>query len=329
MPLGRVRPLRDPGRSPGPALVLLAAGLALLGAGRLGPDAAPPPWEAESRLLADISLPVVETAAALPTFLDATDLSVPRVRAAAGILYNPRTHEVIWESNGLDQRPIASISKVMTALVLLDQKPDLSRDVVIARADVRRASTTYLRRDERVTLDGLLHLALIASDNAAARALARASGLGSRRFVEEMNRKADELGLDATRFVEPSGLSERNVSTPYDVARLIARASGEPTLTRIMRKSSHQMRTSRRRLTIRNTNRLLMGQHLVQAGKTGYIDEAGYCLTAMVKLPDSDPLALVVLGVNSNSGRFREARRLVDWVSTKGRPLIDGSRRAD
>ena len=89
------------------------------------------------------------------------------------------------------------------------------------------------------------------------------------------------------------------------------------------------MRTSRRRLTIRNTNRLLMGQHLVQAGKTGYIDEAGYCLTAMVKLPDSDPLALVVLGVNSNSGRFREARRLVDWVSTKGRPLIDGSRRAD
>lgn len=328
-PTGPVRPPRGPARSTLSALALFVAGIALLGVGRLGAGATPPPRVAETARLADILLAADEAEVPPPTYLDVTDLSAPRVRAAAGMLYNPRTHEVLWESHGLEQRPIASITKVMTALVLLDQKPDLSHDVVIARADVRRASTTYLRRNERVTLDGLLHLALIASDNAAARALARASGLGSRRFVEEMNRKASELGLDATRFVEPSGLDERNVSTPYDIARLIAHASSDPTLTHIMRKSSHQLRTSRRRLTVRNTNRLLRGRHMVQAGKTGYIDEAGFCLTAVVKLPDSDPLALVVLGVNSNSGRFREARRLVDWVATKGRPLIDGSRRAD
>ncbi len=325
-PIGPVRPRRDPAWS---AVTLVMAGIALLGIGRLGPATAPASPAPELMRLADVELPALEPVEAAPTFLDIEDLSAPRVRAAAGILYNPRTDEILWESHGLEPRPIASITKVMTALVLLDQEPDLSHDVVVARADVRRASTTYLRRNERITLDGLLHLALIASDNAAARALARASGLGTRHFVARMNEKAGELGLDATQFVEPSGLDERNISTPYDIARMIAHASAEPRLAHIMRKSSHRLRTSRRRLTVRNTNRLLRGRYLVQGGKTGYIDEAGYCLTAVVKLPDSDPLAVVVLGVNSNAGRFREARRLVDWVTTKGRPLIDRNARAD
>ena len=218
----------------------------------------------------------------------------------------------------------------MTALVLLDQEPDLARDVVVSRRDVRRASTTYLRQGERVTLDALLHLALIASDNVAARILARASGWGTRRFVEQMNLKAAALGLDGTSFVEPSGLDERNVSTPYDVVRLIAVASEVPALSRIMRKWTHRLRTDRRPVNIRNTNRLLRSPHAIQGGKTGYIDEAGYCLTALVELPDAaDPVALVVLGAGSNAGRFSEARRLIDWVSTTGRSLLDPPQRAN
>ena len=260
---------------------------------------------------------------AAPRFRDIGDLRRPRIRAAAAMLYNPRTHEVIWERRGLDQRPIASITKVMTALVLLDQEPELTRDVVVSRRDVRRASTTYLRRGERVTLDALLHLALIASDNVAARILARASGWGTRRFVEQMNLKAATLGLHGTRFVEPSGLDERNVSTPYDVARLIAAASEVPALSRIMRRREHRLRTDRRRIDIRNTNRLLRSRHAIQGGKTGYISEAGFCLTALVELPGTDPFALVVLGAGSNAGRFSEARRLIDWVSTTGRSLLE------
>ena len=258
-----------------------------------------------------------------PRFRDIGDLRRPRIRAAAAMLYNPRTGEVIWERRGLDPRPIASITKVMTALVLLDQEPELTRDVVVSRRDVRRASTTYLARGERVTLDALLHLALIASDNVAARILARASGWGTRRFVEQMNLKAAALGLHGTRFVEPSGLDERNVSTPYDVARLIAVASEVPALSRIMRKWTHRLRTDRRRMNIRNTNRLLRSRHVIQGGKTGYIDEAGFCLTALVELPDADPIALVVLGAGSNAGRFSEARRLIDWLSTTGRSLLE------
>ena len=245
------------------------------------------------------------------------------------MLYNPRTDEVIWDRRGLDQRPIASITKVMTAMVLLDQDPDLDGDVVVSRRDVRRASTTYLRRGERVTLDALLHLALIASDNVAARILARASGWGTRGFVEQMNLKAAALGLDGTSFVEPSGLDERNVSTPYDIVRLIAAATEVPAIADIMRKRTHRLRTNRRVVQIRNTNRLLDARHRIQGGKTGYIDEAGYCLTALVDLPDSDSVALVVLGAGSNAGRFQEARRLLDWISTTGRSLLDSPQHAD
>ena len=272
----------------------------------------------------------VESAPATLRFRDLSDLPSPRVRAQAAILYNPETHEVLWDSNGLEPRPIASITKVMTALVLVDDQSDLSRDVVVSRRDVRRASTTYLRRGERISLNDLLHLALVASDNAAARAIARVSSWGTRGFVEQMNRKAAALGLERTNFVESSGLDERNIASPYDLARLISHASDDPTIARIMRKLSYRLRTSRRRLTVRNTNRLLRGRHFVQGGKTGYIDEAGYCLAAVVKLPGSDPLAFVVLGARSNSGRFAEVRRLVTWVSTKGRSLIiPGLRGAD
>ncbi len=265
-----------------------------------------------------------------PRVLDISDLPSHRLRAEAAVVYNAETHEIVWGVGEQKQRPIASITKVMTALVTLDLQIDLERDVVVSARDVRRASTTYLRRRERVTLDNLMHLALIASDNAAARVLARASGLGTKEFVQAMNRKAAELGLQNTQFVDPSGLHEDNLSTPYDVARLITVASREPVIARIMRNRTYRLRTSRRGLTIRNTNRLLRGRYSIEAGKTGYIDEAGYCLATVVKLPGKDPLAVVVLGASSNSGRFREVRRLVDWVSTKGQSLLEpGTLRAD
>ena len=337
-------------RPSGLVLFLAALGAFLLGLGRLPapratpsavaavdavPDAAPEPTRTATPEAAPVAVaatgdvPVAASEPASPRLLDIGDLRRPRIRAAAAMLYNPRTDEVIWERRGLDQRPIASITKVMTALVLLDQDPELARDVVVSRRDVRRASTTYLRRGERVTLEELLHLALIASDNVAARILARASGWGTRRFVEQMNGKAAALGLEATRFVEPSGLDERNVSTPYDVARLIATASEVPALSRIMRKWTHRVRTDRRRLDIRNTNRLLRSPHVIQGGKTGYISEAGFCLTVLVEVPDADPVALVVLGAGSNARRFSETRRLIDWVSTTGRSLLEPARRAN
>ena len=265
-----------------------------------------------------------------PRLLDVTDVPRPRIRARAAIVYNPATHEILWESNSFQRRPIASITKVMTSLVFLDQVDvaDLDADVVVSRRDVRRASTTYLRRGERISLYNLMHLALVASDNSAARALARVSDWGTDGFVEQMNIKARELGLRGTSFTDPSGLDSGNVSTAYDISRLIAHATARPVVSTIMRKASHQMQTSRRQLTVRNTNKLLRGRLLVHGGKTGYIDASGYCLAAVVKLPNNDPLSVVVLGAGSNSRRFSEVRQLADWVSKNGDALAPPDTRA-
>lgn len=260
---------------------------------------------------------------------DFSTLPKPRLRAPAAMVYNPTTHEILWESDGHERRPIASITKVMTVLVFLSDDPDLTRDVVISRQDVRRASTTYLRRGERISLRDVLHLALVASDNTAARVLARVSRWGTKGFVEQMNRKAADLGLRSTAFTDPSGLDKRNVSTAYDLSRLIAYAGNQPEISTIMRKTSYRLRTSRRGLTVRNTNRLVGGRLDVQSGKTGYIDASGYCLATVVHVPGAGPLSVVVLGAGSNSRRFSEVGRLVDWVSTHGQTLIVPVAQAD
>jgi len=256
--------------------------------------------------------------------LDESGTLVPDLRAEAAIIYNPETGQVLWEENAQDQRSIASITKVMTAAVFLEDSPDLSQQVVIQRADVYRASTTYLRAGYKVTTDDLLHLLLIASDNAAARALARVSPHGSTGFVARMNEKAQELGLTNTYYTDPSGLFSDNVSTAYEMARLIAYAASDHRIAAIMQKPSHSVSVGRRRITVSSTNQLVMkGDVDVLGGKTGFIRKAGYCLAALLRLPEGGPqIAVVVLGAKSNAGRFWETRHLFNWLASKATDLF-------
>jgi D-alanyl-D-alanine endopeptidase (penicillin-binding protein 7) len=214
----------------------------------------------------------------------------------------------------------------MTAVVFLEDDPDLSREVTVQRSDVYRASTTFLRANERVTLDNLLHLTLIASDNAAARALARVSHGGSDAFLARMNEKALELGLESTAFADPSGLNANNVSSAYELSRLITYAAHDDRIASVMRKSQHTLRTNRRTITINNTNHLLRGDTTsmeVMGGKTGFITKAGYCLATLLRLPESNhQVAVVVLGATSNNGRFWETRHLFNWLSNKASELF-------
>ena len=248
---------------------------------------------------------------------DAAGDIVPDVRAAAAIIFDPEDGKVLYEENAQDKRSIASITKVMTTVVFLEDNPDLSKEVTVERGDVYAASTTYLRANERVTLDNLLHLTLIASDNAAARALARLSHGGTAAFVERMNEKALELGLESTSFVDPSGLNPDNVSSAYDLSRLISFAASDDRISPIMRTPEYQVSTSRRTFTIHSTNRLVRGGEVeVMGGKTGFISKAGYCLATLLHLPDSNHnVAVVVLGATSNNGRFWETRHLFNWLS--------------
>jgi D-alanyl-D-alanine endopeptidase (penicillin-binding protein 7) len=255
--------------------------------------------------------------------LDASGALVPDVRAEAAIIYDSATGQVLWESNSNNQRSIASITKVMTAVVFLENSPDLSESVVIERADVRAASTTYLRAGYTVTKGDLLHLTLIASDNAAARALARVSPYGSAGFIDRMNEKARDLALTNTHYEDPSGLLSTNVSSAYDMAKLITYVSTDERIASVMRKQSYQVTAGRRVINIHSTNQLVMrGDVDVQAGKTGFISKAGYCLATLLRLPQGPQIAVVVLGAKSNAGRFWETRHLLNWFSTKAQDLL-------
>jgi serine-type D-Ala-D-Ala endopeptidase (penicillin-binding protein 7) len=263
--------------------------------------------------------------AQVPRFkMDETGALVPDIRAAAAIIYNPENGEVLWESNSTDKRSIASITKVMTAAVFLENEPDLSEQVVIQRSDVRAASTTYLRAGYKVTTGDLLHLLLIASDNAAARALARVSPHGSEPFIDRMNEKAIELGLETTSYADPSGLLADNVSSAYDMAKLITYVSGDERIASIMRKQTHTIPMGRRAINIHSTNQLVMrGDVDVLGGKTGFISKAGYCLATLLRLPQGGPqVAVVVLGAKSNAGRFWETRHLFNWLSGKAQDVF-------
>jgi D-alanyl-D-alanine endopeptidase (penicillin-binding protein 7) len=250
---------------------------------------------------------------------DATGALVPDIRAAAAIIFDPESGQVLWEENAQDKRSIASITKVMTALVFLEDTPDLTQQITVERGDVYAASTTYLRSNDRITLDDVLHLTLIASDNAAARVLARVSHGGTAPFIERMNEKAVELGLESTTFADPSGLNPANVSSAYDLSRLISFASANETIAPIMRTAAYSARTNRRTINIRNTNHLVRGGEVdVLGGKTGFITKAGYCLATLLRLPQSNhQVAVVVLGAGSNNGRFWETRHLFNWLSDK------------
>jgi serine-type D-Ala-D-Ala endopeptidase (penicillin-binding protein 7) len=259
--------------------------------------------------------------------LDENGATVPDLRAEAAIIYSPETGKVLWEENAQDQRSIASITKIMTAAVFLEDDPDLTRDVVIQRVDVLRASTTYLRAGYKVTNSDLLHLLLIASDNAAARALSRISPYGSQGFIVRMNEKAAELGLTNTHYADPSGLLSENVSTAYDMARLITHVASDPRIAQIMQKQHHSVHAGRRTINIHSTNQLVMnGDVDVLGGKTGFIRKAGYCLATLLRLPQGGPqVAVVVLGARSNAGRFWETRHLFNWLSSKAKDLFGGT----
>lgn len=244
---------------------------------------------------------------------------VPDVRAEAAIIYNPSTGQVLWEEKAYDQRSIASITKVMTAVCFLETNPDLAQEIFIDLADVRDANTTYLRAYEKVSVQNLLHLLLIASDNAAARTLARVSSYGTQGFIARMNEKAAELGLTSTHYADPSGLLPSNVSSAYDMARLITYAGDDELISSIMRTPEYAFRTSRRPVRIYSTNQLLRSTTLdVRGGKTGFISQAGYCLATLLRLPGlNQTVAVVVLGAKSNAGRFWETRHLAAWIATR------------
>lgn len=223
-------------------------------------------------------------------------------------------------------RAIASLTKLAAALVVRRQGLRLQAGTTIDRADWQVAlggARTRLELNWTYRNLDLLHAALLSSDNRAVSALGRAVGLDAKGLVRGMNALAQELELRRTRFAGPVGIDPGNVSTAWEVARLVLAASRDPVLRDVMRKAEYRVTPLRGYLSnhYRNTNPLV-GQRAGEpflASKTGFNAEAGYCLAAVVELRGLGPVAIVVLGAKSKARRVRDLETLLRWLRTRPR----------
>jgi D-alanyl-D-alanine endopeptidase (penicillin-binding protein 7) len=239
------------------------------------------------------------------------------VRLKSALLVNYSDGSVLFAKNPDEVRPIASISKLMTAMVVLDKCSDLSLTEVVTKDDCYQSSRSRMRVGYKMSLNDLLYTSLMVSDNRATRALARAVFGSLEKCAEAMNAKAVELGLTNTRFVEPTGLSAANVSTATEVAKIIYYTRKYPQIGRITSIQNYLIKiTSRKRTfkkSISNTNLLTHSPYDVLTGKTGYISASQYCVVSLVQNRQGERLTVVALGAPGAMTRFREARKLVDW----------------
>jgi len=237
------------------------------------------------------------------------------VNARAALLIDAQTGEVLYDKNSGTPMPIASLTKMMTAMVFLENKPDLGKRVMVSREDLAGSGKTQLRSGEVLTLRDLLHASLLSSDNAATKSIVRNSGIPPEEYLARMNRKAAVLGLPNTHFVEFTGLSEQNVSSAAEYAQILKTAAMHPLIAHITTLPDYTFRTSMRDHHLVNTNRLCRyGVFDVKGGKTGFINESGYCVATWVSTATRDVIA-VILGAPSNPARFAEARRLIDRLT--------------
>lgn len=244
----------------------------------------------------------------------------PRLDAQAVLVMEQDTGKVLLRKQAGSVRSIASLTKLMTGIVLLDSKLSLRKRITITRADVDRlkGSSSRLKVGTRLTRRKALRLALMSSENRAAHALARTYPGGEHRFVAAMNRKARALGMRRTRFVEPTGLSQQNRSTAQDLA-LLAKAAHQRPLLRQYTTSHGAVVPSRQGVIFyRNTNQLVRERRWdIGLQKTGYIREAGYCLLMQTRVAGRR-LIMVFLDSVGTAARIADARKVEAWLRSSG-----------
>ena len=243
------------------------------------------------------------------------------LRSSVALVTDQRTGEVLLSKNPDAVLPIASITKVMTSLVVLDAQLPLAEAVEISAEDIdtEKGSRSRLRPGTRLTRAELLQLALMSSENRAAHALARHYPGGMPAFVAAMNAKARQLGMSASRFSDPTGLSDRNVSNAHDLARMLRAAYDYPLVRQFSTAPELTVDAGYRMISFRNTNRLIdHSSWSIGLQKTGYIAEAGRCLVMQANI-ESRPVLMVLLDSAGRYSRFGDAQRIRDWLETEHR----------
>jgi serine-type D-Ala-D-Ala endopeptidase (penicillin-binding protein 7) len=238
------------------------------------------------------------------------------LRSASVLVEDQQTGECLVRKHAETVLPIASITKLMTAMVVLDAKLDLQESLTIAHEDVdtRRHSRSRLPVGTRITRGDALLIALMASENRAACALGRTYPGGLTAFVSAMNIKATSLGLTETRFDDPSGISSGNVSSARDLARMVDAAYRYRLIRDFTTRKEASIHTGRRIREFRNSNRLIRSPRWqIGLSKTGFIDEAGRCLVMQAHVANR-PVLIVLLDSQGKLTRYGDANRIRKWM---------------
>jgi D-alanyl-D-alanine endopeptidase (penicillin-binding protein 7) len=243
----------------------------------------------------------------------------PGLRSSAALVFDQTNSQVLYSRHADVAMPIASISKLVTALTVADAKQPMDEVIEITDEDraVGKGAFSRLAVGTRLTRGDLFHLALMASENRAAHALARNYPGGMAAFMPAMNAKAQELGMTSSRFVEPTGLSSDNVASPEDLSKLVMAAAKNPTIREYSTDPGYDVRIGRRMVGFHNTDALVNNPGwdiIVQ--KTGYIEEAGRCLV-MQTIIEGRTVVIVLLNSFGKQTRVADAARVRKWMEAK------------
>ncbi|MBS3911095.1 MAG: serine hydrolase [Hydrogenophaga sp.] len=245
---------------------------------------------------------------------DALDLN-----SSVALVIDQDTNEVLFSKNDSAVLPIASLTKLMTGLVIADANLSMDEPITITQDDVDtyKGSSSRLAVGSTLTRGEMMHLALMSSENRAAHALGRTFPGGMRHFVGLMNSKARELGMHDTRYVEPTGLMSQNQSSARDLATLVSVAYERPILRDLSTSPSHQLALGHRTLQYNNSNRLIRSPEWdIGLQKTGYISEAGRCLVMQAKVAGRKVI-MVFLDSAGKLNRVQDAERVRRWVEAQ------------
>ncbi len=262
-----------------------------------------------------------EQGAMVPTHLkysSRSQVSGPALRSSAALVFDTTHSSVLYSRNSDVAMPIASITKLMTALVVSEAGQPLDEELMVTGEDISVGKISYSRLmpGTRMTRGDLMHLALMSSENRAAHALGRNYPGGVSECVRAMNAKARELGMVSSHFVEPTGLSDENVASPQDLSKLVMAAAKVQTIREYSTDSSHDVQVGQRMMHFRSTDSLVSnpGWDIV-VQKTGYIAEAGRCLV-MQTIIEGRSVVIVLLNSFGKRTRVADAVRVRKWVES-------------
>ena len=252
------------------------------------------------------------------------------LRSAAAIVQDAETGEILYGKNASTVTPIASITKLMTAIVVLDAGLDLNQMITISGEDMDALRGTHSRLKTGATLsrDELLRLALMASENRAAAALGRTYPGGFEAFRRAMNYKAQMLGMNDTRFDDATGLSSANVASAEDLVKLVRAAHRYELIRDYTTTAGHEVQIAGRQLAYRNTNRLVSSERWnIELSKTGFTNDAGRCLVLQAKLAQREVI-IVLLDSWGKLTRIGDANRIRAWLEANAKPRGAGAQKA-